>query len=265
MLTAKERRQVLVFLQYVSKMNFFPIQVDPQGWEIGAGCKNKLKAWACKLALVLFAAHALYKNCALIYVILILTGTPLHQLLFHGILAAGSVVFISWQFVLYWQSPDLTAAFWKISLNGVSETGIKGQSRLRARLITNDLIFVTIVTTVSETSSNPDGSETKAWYSRLAHRSLQDLIAIYLPHMLSSSGVAIAACFILDPTMNLLLYSALPVNYQNWFTFGICFLEEIRFLGTIIATAAPVWQFQIMAFDMISSNLEHVVKSMQMS
>lgn len=54
MLTIKEPCQLLVFLHYFGNVNFIPIQANPPGCGLGPGCKNKLKAWACKLALALF-------------------------------------------------------------------------------------------------------------------------------------------------------------------------------------------------------------------
>ena len=103
------------------------------------------------------------------------------------------------------------------------------------------------------------------WYCHLAKRSLHDLIAIYLPHMLIAAILAISACYVLDRTMKMLLFSALPVRYQNWFTMGVCLLEEVRFLGVFLATVMTVWQTKIVAFDLINNNLELIVKSLQTS
>ena len=127
MLTAKERHQILILLGHFSRVNLFPIQVDAQSWEIGAGCKSKLKSWACGVAYALFIAHSLYKTVGLLYVFLFLRGIPLHQNIIHGVMAGGSVTFMLWQYFLYWKNAGVTALFVKISLSGVASNGKKPQ------------------------------------------------------------------------------------------------------------------------------------------
>ena len=118
MLTEKERHRVIVFLRYFSNVNFFPIQVDPQGWEIRSGCESKWKAWACKLAYAAFIIHVVHKSLSLVYVLLFLNDVPLHQILIHVIIAASSAFFVFWQYDLYWKNADVSTAFWKVSLTG---------------------------------------------------------------------------------------------------------------------------------------------------
>ena len=96
----------------------------------------------------------------------------------------------------------------------------------------------------------------------MQEKSLQDLIAIFLPYMALLAVLVIGACYALDPTMKLLLYSALPARYQNCLTFAICLLEEIRILGIFAGTVTPVFQSQIIAFDLVSDNLECLTESM---
>ena len=97
----------------------------------------------------------------------------------------------------------------------------------------------------------------------MKEKSLQDLIAIVLPYMALLAALTIGACYALDPTMKLLLYSALPAQYQNWLSFAICLVEEVRILGIFAGTVTPVWQSQIIAFDLVSDNLECLTESMK--
>ena len=73
----------------------------------------------------------------------------------------------------------------------------------------------------------------------------------------------IIACFILDPTMRLLLYSAIPASHQIWWSFGLCLGEEIRLLGFCTAIVTSVWQLQVVAFDLISNTLESLLDCAQ--
>ena len=71
------------------------------------------------------------------------------------------------------------------------------------------------------------------------------------------------ACFVYDPTMKLLLYSALPDNQKNWHSFLLCFVEEMRFIFIYKGLAIPAWQLQVIAFDLINKNLELLLESLE--
>ena len=99
------------------------------------------------------------------------------------------------------------------------------------------------------------------WHKKLLECSLQDLTAIYMPYMAVCSLVAEGTCFIFDPTLKLLLYSALPESYQNWLTFMTCFVEEMRFTLMFIGVIVPVLQLQVISFDLITIHLEASISS----
>ena len=80
---------------------------------------------------------------------------------------------------------------------------------------------------------------------------MQDLIAIGLPYMGIMAILVICAALVYDPSMRLLLYTALPSRLQNWATFGLCLLEEIRFLVVFAAIGIPVLQLQVIIFNNI--------------
>ena len=63
--------------------------------------------------------------------------------------------------------------------------------------------------------------------------------------------------------MKLLLYAALPECYQNWLSFGICFVEEMRFLLFVVGIAVPACQLQLIAFQDVNKALEAHADSMR--
>ena len=106
-----------------------------------------------------------------------------------------------------------------------------------------------------------DGSVRQPWRKRLVECSLQDLIAIYMPPMVLCAEGFIGACYIYDPTLSLLLYSALPAKYQSWSTFMACFIEEIRLLLICAGVAVPGLQLQVISFDRVNTQLEAIMSS----
>lgn len=107
--------------------------------------------------------------------------------------------------------------------------------------------------------TNDSGNYEKSWARRLLARSLQDLIAIFLPYMTSLVAVMMGACYVYDPGMKLLLYSSLPENFQNWFFFGIFLVEEMRFLMMIVGILVPAFQLQVIGIDAINHNLHEAL------
>ena len=95
---------------------------------------------------------------------------------------------------------------------------------------------------------------------RYVGRSLQELIAISLPAVSLITITAIGACFIYDPEMKLLLYSALPENCKNWLSFLVCWVEEMRMLCMGVGIASPLLQLQVIAFDLLNVSLEAIGK-----
>ena len=85
---------------------------------------------------------------------------------------------------------------------------------------------------------------------------MQDLIAIGLPYMVLLTLPVCWASFIYDPTMRVLLYSALPECYKNRLSFWICFVEEMNFLLMFAGLAIPIWQMQVISFDLVKRNLD---------
>lgn len=97
-------------------------------------------------------------------------------------------------------------------------------------------------------------------YRRFLGRSLQELIVICLPTMGAATVLAIGACFLYEREMKVQLYSALPQNYKNWLSFCVCWLEELHMLWMFVAIVGPFFQLQVMAFDLLTVNLEAIGK-----
>ena len=89
--------------------------------------------------------------------------------------------------------------------------------------------------------------------------SLQDLIALFLPHMAGTAGLLILVAFVYDPTMTLLLYSVLPESCKTWPWFLACLMEEARLITVIVAVGIPMLQVQVVAFDLANATLEAAV------
>ena len=105
-----------------------------------------------------------------------------------------------------------------------------------------------------------DGTSQR-WYERLLEHSLQDLIAMYMPHLALCSASFIWACYIYDPSLRLLLYFELPERYQSWLTFTVCFVEEIRFFLVVFGVGSPMLQLQVISFDQVNTHLETIMFS----
>ena len=93
----------------------------------------------------------------------------------------------------------------------------------------------------------------------LTESSLQDLIAIFLPHMAILAILLIIISLVYDPTMTIFLYSMLPQRWKTWPWFLACLLEEIRSMIIVLAIAVPAWQIHVVAFDLINQSLESAV------
>ena len=226
MLTCEERRRILRLWRHFSKFTMFPITVDPECWELRAGSVSRWKTWALRGSFLLFTAHALYINLSLALALLSHRPIPLHKMIMHGNMAAASATFSFWYYVLYLKHPDLNAL-----LAGMTLTG--------------------------NVAGPPGKWERK--YLRLQERSLQDLLGLLMPVGIPLSAGVVGVCILFDPMMKFVLYSALPEQFQNWLSFVICYVEEIRFLYMFAAIIIPIWQVQLLAFDLINDKLEEIV------
>ena len=110
----------------------------------------------------------------------------------------------------------------------------------------------------SVAATNDDGMQQR---QSPLQRSLQELIVIWLPHMIVAGAPMIGACYLNDSTIKMLLYSALHESQKNWISFGILWIEEVRFMIFAAGVAVPVWQLQVISFDLLNSRLTSVVDS----
>ena len=122
-----------------------------------------------------------------------------------------------------------------------------------------------ILAVIFEGHTRSVGDSSQPWFRRLSALSLQDLIALHIPYMVTALIVVIGACFINEHTMQLRPYSAVPDKIRNWIAFMICFMEEMRFLIMIPGTAGPAWQLQVISFGLIERNLKFMGESLSVS
>ena len=92
---------------------------------------------------------------------------------------------------------------------------------------------------------------------------MQDLIALGSPYISVSSVAVISATYVYDPSMRLLLYSALPTNIQNWAIFGLLLVEEVRLMMINITAATLIFQMHVTSFDLVSNRLLVLTKKIE--
>ena len=61
--------------------------------------------------------------------------------------------------------------------------------------------------------------------------------------------------------MRMLLYSAVPESHKNWISFGILRMKELWLFLFASGIIVPVWQLQVIAFDLVNNSLTAVVDS----
>ena len=127
MLTAAERFQVLKVLRSFANWNLFPIQVDAERWELRPGAGKQWKTLDCSLSYGLFVANTSYKVGSLLYVLLVLRETPLHQVMVHTTVAVATAVMVFWYYVIFVKHADLHAKVFKATLTGRIEEDEKGE------------------------------------------------------------------------------------------------------------------------------------------
>lgn len=115
MLTLEERQQVLVFLRSFCILKFLPAAVDVPTWGFRL---NSTSLWTSWLSIALFNVHVLYKNASLVYVLLYVPETPLHQLMIHTSLGTVAAGFVYCYYVLYIKNADVYARFVQMTLTG---------------------------------------------------------------------------------------------------------------------------------------------------
>ena len=86
-------------------------------------------------------------------------------------------------------------------------------------------------------------------------RPLQDLLAVWLPHMVLLAAVMMGACYLYDSTMKMLLYAVVPESHKNWISFGILWMQELWLLQFALGIIVPMWQFEVIAFGLVNNSL----------
>ena len=255
MLNKRERYKVLKFFRICSNLGPFPIQVDLETWEVKPA--STVKRCVCFVSYVLFVLHGLYKSGSLVYTYLFVPDAQLHQLIIHANLVMTSTMVAFWYYILYVKSPGLLAAYVKMTL-----LGNIGGERIK-QWVQNSMRAIYWFGCVGTDLGENDESDSRPWRSRLREYSLQDLIAAGVPTILAMTLVFIVAAYAYDQSMRVLVYAALPGHLQTWASFGLCLLEEIRFLGVLMTTAPPIWLLQVISFDLVCNLLRLSIRKIQ--
>ena len=260
----KERRRILAFYRCCSIYCHLPILVDVESWDVRAGCDTKWKGWLCMGSCILFVAHTIYQALSLLHILFFSKGgAPLHQIMFHFVVACSAGTIAYWRCLLYIKCANVNAGFVQTTLTGSFTTS--------KRQVESILLFCSLLDFQSDScqfQAYNSGLEL-AWMTleetelgpqqRLWQRYPQNLAAILLPYVFPVGVMIIGACILYDPTRKMLLYAALPTQCQNWVTFWLCFVEEIRLLCMFIGIGVPAWQCQLIAFDLIHNKLDNTI------
>ena len=100
----------------------------------------------------------------------------------------------------------------------------------------------------------------RSWWQRL---SLQDLMALYAPELILVGILAVIAAMVYDPTMKMLLYTALPDGMRTPIWFILCFAEELRNLMFEGAILVPVLQIHVLTFEVVDEALRSIAVSVR--
>ena len=263
MLTLEERIRVAISTSYLFRICSLPATIDAKTGRFCPGSGTIWTDWACKMFYSLFTAHTAYKISSLVFGLLFSQNKiPLHQIIIHLTVAAVPVMIVFWYYWIFINYPGIFLGIMEISLTPRDEWGKRSALQEILIVVTVNLVFDSgLLGMGNKPTLVPVKYEGRRWYARLLEHSLQDLIAIYLPHMLLCGVALIGVCYAYDPTLRLLLYAALPGGYQCWQTFTICLVEEMRLVLMCVGVGVPVLQLQVISFDQVNADLEAVITS----
>lgn len=99
------------------------MQVDIGRKELRPDAVTRWKSIACSISFGLFVANTGYKVGNLLYAILFLRETPLHEMVVHTTVAVCAGVLVFWYYVIFLKHPDVHAEVFKITLTGNTGEG----------------------------------------------------------------------------------------------------------------------------------------------
>ena len=79
--------------------------------------------------------------------------------------------------------------------------------------------------------------------------------------MIILAVVLITVAFVYDPTLTVFPYSMLPQSYKKWPWFLVCLSEEVRSMIITAAISVPVFQIQVIAFEVVNTSLQNVIRN----
>ena len=134
MLSLQERHQVLLFVRHFCKAKLLPADICTKHWVLNQRFHTAGRArWISRIFYALFAAHALYTNLSLVYVLIFKLGIPLPQIIIHAMLAIAYEAYAYFYYVLYIRHAEVYARLFKMTL-----TGNIGQSKITYVLLINE-------------------------------------------------------------------------------------------------------------------------------
>ena len=118
MLNQTERQGVLRLLRTFCTVAFLPLEVDVNSWELHPYIRPLWKKLLCRVSFALYLLHILGQILSLVNALMFMRGTPLYQIIIHGILASSFAVTSFHYYFLYIKYPGVNAAVVEMSLTG---------------------------------------------------------------------------------------------------------------------------------------------------
>ena len=110
-----------------------------EDWTACPGTGKIWKEWMSIGWFALVILHCLYKNLRLLHVLIFVSGTPLHQIILHSVLAVDSMTVSVWYYIIYMEYADDFALFVRITLTG-NVTGGTRMKNARSEIIPADWV-----------------------------------------------------------------------------------------------------------------------------
>ena len=257
MLTEEDRQGIVSCIQKYCNTGMLPAKVDTGSWEL----RVRVSVWRKFLGYLSYAtflAHLAYVLMQLIVVLSNISATPLHHIILHMTMAGAGVMIAVWFYIIYVALPEDHARLVRMALCGYNDVGMGEAVSIRSYWHKFCIIYFKKISGESGCSQN-----CKERLEQLRQYSLQDLLAIFIPHMLVACVVLMLTVCMYDSTMKFLVYSILPESKKTWLWFVICSLEEVRFFMFWFVVSAPVFQIQLVSFENLKSALQTLICSMR--
>ena len=261
MLSEEDKRQILSGIRYVYRL-YNPVALD-----LSTGELSLIVPWwkrlICKVNYVFFLCHTIFKILRLLQTFLYEKEiTELYEFIIHINFVCGMIAIAFSYYFPFIEYPDIHATVVKFSLSPRNHDGNNCTSSCKAFAV-NELYSCSIrnLQKLILKLVDPVGAGKGRKIRDLFQRSLQDLVALYAPHMVIAGGLTGFLCFLYAPTLSAWLYSSVPAKYQGYTWFAVCLVVEAHWLSFVAIHSSSSFQIHVVFFDGIHRELQMVARS----